>query len=95
MKKLLLLLPLIFSAPVLAQSDPLGFGRSAAERYTQHMTNANKFSDLNDWEMACSELRMADLELRVNFSQLQQYDPTQDWFGSRTLVKRLLEKFCS
>ena len=94
MRKLLLLLPLILAGPVLAESDPFGLGKHAFEKYRLHFNNAYKFMDLEDYEMVCSELRMASTVLKVNFSLLQQYKPDFDFFKGRANIKYLIEGGC-
>ena len=94
MRKILLLLPLILATPVLAESDPFGLGENAFKKYQQHFNNAFKFIELEDYEMGCSELRMASTVLKTNFSQLQQYKPDFDFFKSRATVKYLIEGGC-
>ncbi len=55
----ILILPLSLATPVLAESDPFGCGKYAFEKYQLHFNNAYKFIELEDYEMGCSELRMA------------------------------------
>lgn len=83
MRKLLLLLPLILATPVLADSDPFGLNRDAYRRFSQHFVNFYQFASVQDWEMAYSELRMANAVLKTNFRQLQQqrYLPDADPAG--------------
>ena len=94
MRKLLLLLPLVLATPVLAESDPFGLGKHVWEKYQLHLNNAYKFIELEDYEMGCSELRMASTVLKVNFSLLQQYKPDFDFFESRANIKYLIEGGC-
>lgn len=95
MKKLLLLLPLIFSTSVLAQSDPFGLGRNAFERFHVHVQNSYKFIEAEDYEMACSEIRKASTVIQTNFSDLQQYKPDLDWFQNRKTLRKSEKSFCS
>lgn len=95
MRKLLLLLPLILTTPVLAESDPLGLGMNAAQKFKQHLENALKFDENNDAEMMCSEFRMASAVLKTQFSKLQQFSPNYDWFRSRKIVKNILDEDCT
>ena len=92
MKKLLLLLPLILSTPVLAESD---LGEYAQKQYEQHMRNADKFFELEDGEMGCSEMRMASTVMRNYFSQLQEAVPDLDWFEQRQIVKEVIADTCT
>ena len=98
MRKLLLLLPMILTTPVLAESDPFGLNRDAYRRFSQHFVNYYQFASVQDWEMACSELRKADAVLKTNFRQLQQYSADQgseyDWFEQRRAHKISLERDC-
>ena len=96
MRKLLLLLPLILATPVLAESDHFGLNRDAYRRFSQHFVNFYQFGFDQDWEMACSELRMANAVMKTNFRQLQQYAVDQgsnfDWFETRRVLKLALER---
>ena len=49
MRKLLLLLPLIFSTSVLAESDPFGLGRNAFKRFQLHVGNSYEFLEAEDY----------------------------------------------
>ena len=64
MRKFLLLLPLVLATPVLVESDPFGLGKHVWEKYQLHFNNAYKFIKLEDYEMGCSELRMASTVLK-------------------------------
>ena len=91
MRKLLLLLPLILTAPVLAES----MGEYALKQYERHMRNADKFFELVDDQMACSEMRLASTVLRVYFSDLQDELPNLDWFEQRQLVEGAIADSCT
>ena len=95
MKRLLLLLPLIFATPALAESDPFGLNEKAFQMYTQHCLNFDKFATADDWEMACSELRKASTILKTRFSQLQQARPNIDWYKSRKSDQDFLSELCT
>ena len=71
MSKLLLLLTLISATPVLAESDLFGFREQVFQMYGQYFNNASKFIELEDYEMGCSEQRMASTVLKTHFSLLQ------------------------
>ena len=94
MRKLLLLLPIILATPVLAESDPFGLGKSALKKYTQHLDNSIEFTKLEDYEMACSEMRMASLVLKIQFSEIQQYRPDINWFEARSEDQDFITKVC-
>ena len=94
MRKLLLLLPLIFSTSVLAQSDPFGLGRNAFKRFQLHLGNSSEFLEAEDYDMACSEIRKASIVLQINFSDLQMYKPDFDWFQARKTVRKVERRQC-
>ena len=80
MRKLLLLLPLILATPVLADSDPFGLNRDAYRRFSQHFVDFYQFASVQDWEMACSELRMANLlrfPLQASSTQMRNITLTE------------------
>ena len=95
MRKLLLLLPLNLATPVLAESDPFGLNEHAFQTYKRHFENFDKFANADDWEMACSELRMASTVLKTQFSQLQKARPSIDWFKSRQSDQEFLSELCT
>ena len=82
MRKLLLLLPLILTTPVLAET----MGQYGLKQYERHMRNADKFFELVDDQMACVEMRKASWVLGVYFSDLQEEQPNLDWSEQRQLV---------
>jgi len=84
-------LPLILTTPAFAESD---LGESALKQYEQHMRNADKFFELEDGEMGCSEMRMAATVMRNYFSQLQEAVPDLDWFEQRQIVKEVIADMC-
>jgi len=92
MKKLLLLLPLIFSEPVVADEVS---GESAYKEYLMHIDNASEFIRLEDMEMACSEMRSASIVLMIKFKKLQQYKPGINWFQSRIKNQKFLDDLCT
>ena len=92
MNKLLLLLPLIFSAPVVADEAS---GESAYKKYLMHIDNATEFIRLEDMDMACSEMRSASIVLMIKFKKLQQYKPGIDWFQSRIKNQKILDDLCT
>ena len=84
-------MPLILTTPDFAESD---LGESALKQYEQHMRNADKFFELEDGEMGCSEMRMASIIMRNYFSQLQEAVPDLDWFEQRQIVKEVIADMC-
>ena len=82
MRKLLLLLPLILTTPVLAET----MGQYGLKQYERHMRNADKFFELVDDQMADVEMRKASWVLGVYFSDLQEEQPNLDWSEQRQLV---------
>ena len=85
-------MPLILTTPALAESD---LGESALKQYEQHMRNADKFFELEDGEMGCSEMRMAATVMRNYFSQLQEAVPDLDWFEQRQIVNEVIADTCT
>ena len=94
MKKLLLLLPLIFSAPVLAQGFDPSLPQEAFDRLIQHLESAKKYHDAGNSEMRCEEFKMMVNILDTDLHLLKMHKPDWNWDRNRKDTKEAEEKLC-
>ena len=95
MKKHLLVLPLIFSVVLVPPPDPFKSGESAYEMYLHHFDNFESSVDVGDYELACSELRLAFNILTFQFSQIREHKPNFSWVQTNMEVKDMIAGGCT
>ena len=95
MKKHLIVLPLIFSAVLVPSPDPFKSGESAYKIYLHHFGNFESSRDLGDYELACSELRLAFNILTFQLSQIRQHKPYFRWVQTKKKIKDTLAGGCT
>ena len=95
MKKHLLVLPLIFSVVLVPPPDPFKSGESAYEMYLHHFDNFESSVDVGDYELACSELRLAFNILTFQFSQIREHKPYLHWVQTKKELKEMIAGGCT
>ena len=93
MRKLLLLL-LIFSAEAKAGSETFAFVEHALPKYQKSLENFSKSGKLEDYKMACTELRMASTVLNNKLNQLKSRKPQHNWHETKKTVKEIIQGGC-
>ena len=89
----LLILPLVFSRPALADTPPFGDGNWYLS-YTRHHSNSIRAAAREDLETSCSELRIAQAILKAHFFIIQSVQP-RNWSDELRKNKSYLEKGCA
>ena len=95
MTKLLVVLPLIFSVVLAPPPDPFKSGESAYKMYLHHFDNFESSVDVGDYELACSELRLAFNILTFNLSQIREHKPNFSWVQTKMEVKDMIAGGCT
>ena len=93
MRKLLLLL-LIFPSKVTAESKTFAFVEHALPKYQHSLERFSKFGKLEDYKMACTELRMASTVMKNKLDQLKSHKPQHNWLQTKETVKEIIEGGC-
>ena len=93
MRKLLLLL-LIFPSKVTAESKTYAFVEHALPKYQHSLERFSKFGELEDYKMACTELRMASTVMKNKLDRLKSQKPQHNWLQTKETVKEIIEGGC-
>ena len=93
MRKLLLLL-LIFTAEATARSETFAFVEHALPKYQHSLESFSKSGKLEDYKMACTELRMASILLKNKLNQLKSRKPQHNWLQTKKTVKEIIQGGC-
>ena len=91
MRKLLLLLPLVLSAPLLhACAGPFGTGKSSLYKtYVGHVEKAREHAFREEHDAGCIELGKALQLLDNRFSDFQQEEPDLDWIELKNDIQSI------
>lgn len=93
MRKLLLLL-LIFPSKVTAEPKTFAFVEHALPKYQHSLERFSKFGELEDYKMACTELRMASTVLKNKLNQLKSNNPQHNWLQTKKTIKEVIQGGC-
>ena len=94
MKNLLLLLPLIFSAPVQAQGFDPSLPKEAFDRLMRHLESTKKYHAAGNSEMSCDEFKMVVNILDTDMHLLKMHKPDWNWDQDKKETKEVEKKLC-